>query len=230
MASCLDFAGLGVVAVGTVAGFDSCFGAGGGYGYVPVAVCVAQGIDIRVGVGVTAGAGVGGEALGGAGGGRDGRLILVAKSRYLAGFGVVAVGAIALLGSCFGAGGFYRHVPVAVGVTQSINVAVGVGVTAVAGMGGEALGGTGGGRDDRVILVASCLDLTGLGVVAVGAIALLGSLFGASGGYSYVPVAVGVIQSIDEGVDVGVAAGAGMGGEALLGAGGSRDNGLILVT
>ena len=63
----------------------------------------------------------------------------VAEGGSLAGLGVVTVLAVALLGSLFGTSRFNRHVPVAVGVTHCIDIGVGVGVTAGAGVSGVTL-------------------------------------------------------------------------------------------
>ena len=144
---------------------------------------------------------------------------------------MVAVGAIASLGSLLGASGGYGYVPVAVGVTQRIDISVGVGVAAGGtGVGGEALGGAGGGSYDGLILMTKSLDLAGLGVVALGAVALFLARLGAGGFHSHIPIAVGVTRGVDRTVNVSVTAGAGVGGVTLGGAGGRRDGGLVLVT
>ena len=217
----------GIVTVGALAGLTSLLGAGGGEGFDPGAHGVTQSIGIAIDIGVTAVASVGGVTLLGAGRSRYDGLIVVAKSRYLAGFGVVAVLAILLLGSLFSTGRFHRHVPIAVGVIQSIDERVDVGVTAVANMSGIALLGAGGSRHDGGVAVASCLNLSGLGMVAVLAILLLGSRFGASGFNRHIPVAVAMTQGIDVGVGVGIAADAGVGGVALGGAGGRGYDGFV---
>ena len=169
-------------------------------------------------------ASVSGVALLGASRSRYDGLILVPKSLNLAGLGMVAVLAILLLGSRYGASRFHRDIPVAVGVTQSIGIAIDVGVAASTGMGGIALFGTSRSRYDGLILVPKSLNLAGLGMVAVLAILLLGSRYGASRFHRDIPVAVGVTQSIGIAIDVGVAAVAGVSGVALLGTGGGSDS------
>ena len=220
-----------MVAVGALTLFRASGSTSRSLGLYPVAHSVTQSVDITINIGVTAVAGVGGVALVGASGSRYDGGVAVADRFDFAGLGVVAVLAILLLGSLFGASRFNRHIPVAVGVNQSIDIGVGEGITAGGtGMGSVALIGTSRSRYDGLILVLQSFDLTGLGEVAVLAVVLLGSLFGAGGFHRHIPVAVAMTQGIDIAVGVSVTTVAGMSGVTLLGTGGCGYNRFVAVT
>ena len=172
---------------------------------------------------MTALTGVSGEALSSTGGCCDTGLILVDVVQLGHGLGLLftadGTGEGLLAFSFFrGLLGYGAAGPL---VAQSGDLICSVAVAAGTGVGGETLFGTGGSGGSLDVLVVGGIHGPLLVIIAAGADALFNTLFGAGGSDGLGPLAQKVAQGVGFVGDVGIAASAGVGGEALFGTGGS---------
>ncbi len=144
--------------------------------------------------------------------------LLLAADRAGAGLG-------ALLGT--GCGG--SHGPRTVAVTLSRHIVRDIAVTAGAGIGGIAIIGAGGISDGLLVAVTAANDIPGFGFAADRAGTLLLTIFGAGAGLHHFPFAEAVTQRGNIVRDIAAATGAGIGGIAIVGAGGCGDGLLVVV-
>ena len=221
VSQCLDLTGLGVVAVGAIPLLTSRLGAGGGEVFNPVAHGMTQSIDVAVGVGVAAMASIGRKALLGAGRRGHGGGMAMPEGGGGVGLGVVAVRALTLFRASSRTSGCLGLYPVAHGVTQSIDISVGVGVATMASIGRKALLCAGRSSHGGDMAMSEGGNGAGLGRAAARAGAALGAAYSAGRGGGLLPCAKLMLSFCGVGVLVAVAAtGACVGGVALGGASG----------
>ena len=115
-------------------------------------------------------------------------------------------------------------------MTESVNIAINIAVTAVAGVGSVTLVSTSRLCYDNPVIVTNCLEYIRFEVIATVAISLLFTILGASGSCCGIPLAKIVAQCIDITVYVAVTAVAGVGGVTLVRAFRSNHNGFVTVT
>ena len=235
VALCCDLAGFKVVTIVTVTALLTLLGAGCGLGFAPCAEAMTLGGNLLL-LHQNGAADRAVLAFGQAGFGAGGFHGLVndfgvALCCNLAGFEVVAVGAVTALLSLFGAGCGLGFAPCAEAMTLGRNLVLlhQNGFTGGAVLAFRQTGfGAGGfyGLVDDFGVALGC-DFTGFEVVAVGAVMALLALFGAGGIGSDLPVAEAVSEGIHIGIHIAVTAGTGMGGVTLFGTSGGCNNGCI---
>ena len=186
MAGCGNSLFLGFTA-SALASLDTFLGAGGSLGLFPFTEGMAGSLYKGVLVDIAALAGMSGKAFLSTGGRSDNGFTGMTGSGDDLSFGLAAVTLTNLL-TVLGAGGSLSLFPFAEGVTGSIHIGIYIAVTAVAGMGGEALLSAGGSCDDGFIAVAVSGDSLGLGLAAFAATLCFAFLGAGRRGCPYLPL------------------------------------------
>ena len=215
--NCLGFVMLAILAISA---FCAILGTGGSGYDVPFAEGMSGSVDVVRHATIPAVAGVSGVALLSAGGFGHYRVVAVPRCGKGIGLVMVAVSAVSAFHAVFGAGGSGHGVPLIEGMTGGIGVIRNVTISAVAGVSGVALLGTGGFRNDTFVAMSCCEKGIGFVVVAIFAISALFTVSSTGGSGHGVPLAEGVTCCVNIVRNVTVSAVTGVSGVALLGTSG----------
>ena len=182
---CLDLTGLIILAARTIPTFFTLFRAGRGFALRPFAEVMPQCIHIGIRVAVIAtGTSMGRIAPFRAGRVSYGSLIVMTKHLNLTGLIMLATRTISALLTLFRTGSSFGFSPFTEVMTQSIYIGIHIAVIAArTGMGRIALFRAGWVSYGSLVVMSKCLNLTGLIILATGAVPAFCTLFCAGGSF-----------------------------------------------